>query len=198
MRQRLKNSANAITSEERREIAKLSRELDAARAALKRDLLLADEADQQLQAATAARELIQAAAADVQRQAHEQIASVVSRCLQDVMQEPYEFAMEFEQKRGRTEAVLYVVKDGALRDPRTECGGGVCDVAAFACRVASLMLMRPALSRLLIMDEPFKWLSPNLVPNARQLLEMLSEELGIQIILVTHLPELELGTIVEL
>ena len=75
-----------------------------------------------------------------------------------------------------------------------ECGG-VLDVACFALRVASLILTKPPRRRLLILDEPFHFLSleganghKNLL-RARELVHSLAEELGIQFIVVTHLKE---------
>lgn len=143
-------------------------------------------------------ELTQQVARQIQQKAHDQIASVVSRCLETVFDEPYEFHINFEMKRGRTEARLTFVRDGAEVDPMTASGGGVIDVAAFALRLSCLMLTRPPLRRTLILDEPFKFLSEDLRDRARVLLENLSRETGVQFIMITHIAELKTGKIVEL
>jgi|TARA_Y100000310_G_C20627424_1_gene786734 DNA repair exonuclease SbcCD ATPase subunit len=41
-----------------------------------------------------------------------------------------------------------------------------------------------------LLDEPFKFLSKNLLPRASELLKELSEKLDLQFIMVTHLDEL--------
>lgn len=147
--------------------------------------------------ALGAREIIQNTAAEVQRAAHASIAAIVSRCLEAIFDEPYKFKIHFEMKRGRTEARLAFLRDESEIDPLTASGGGVVDVAAFALRLACLALSKPALRRVIVMDEPFRFLSAGYRPNIRELLEGLSEDLGVQIIMVTHIEDLEIGKIVE-
>jgi ABC-type Fe3+/spermidine/putrescine transport system ATPase subunit len=83
-------------------------------------------------------------------------------------------------------------------DPLDATGGGVCDVAAFALRVACLMLSQPPKRRLLVADEPFRFVSEEYRPAVRQMIETLADELGIQFILVTHATEFEIGKVVRL
>jgi len=47
------------------------------------------------------------------------------------------------------------------------------------------------------MDEPFRFLSEGYRPNVRELLEGLSEDLGVQIIMITHIQDLEIGNVLE-
>lgn len=145
-----------------------------------------------------AQQIVQAVAETIQEQAHERIAGVVSRCLSAVFDEPYEFVIEFERLRGRTEARLRFVRDGLTVNPLDSSGGGVVDVAAFALRVSCLMLKRPAARRALVLDEPFRFVSANYQPRVAQMLEDLSAELGIQFIMVTHIEALRVGTVVEI
>ena len=144
-----------------------------------------------------ARQILQTVSQVIQEEAHNRIAAVVSRCLETVFDDPYEFTINFEQKRGRTEAQLLFVKDEETLDPLTQSGGGVVDVAAFALRLACLVLSRPPVRRLLIMDEPFRFLSKDYRPAVRGLLNTLAKEMGVQFIIVTHDPEFQLGTVVE-
>lgn len=64
------------------------------------------------------------------------------------------------------------------------------DVAAFGLRLACLMLSRPRPARVLVLDEPFKFVSSSYRENLVALLTELSDEFGLQIVLITHLPEL--------
>lgn len=141
--------------------------------------------------------LAQAVAQKVQSQAHEKIAEIVTKCLA-IFDEPYEFKIRFSRSRGRTEAKLLFERDGLEMDPLHASGGGVVDVAAFALRVACLVLRRPVLRRVLFLDEPFRFVAPVYHPRVRVLLETLSRELQVQFIVVTHDPLLRNGTLLEL
>jgi DNA repair exonuclease SbcCD ATPase subunit len=141
----------------------------------------------------------QTIAEEIQNQAHERIAAVVSRCLQDIFGDgAYEFLVKFEKKRGKTEAKFVFSRNGAELDPLAATGGGVVDVVAFALRLAALRLSRPSPRSLLILDEPFKHLSESYRQSIGEMLRRLSEELEIQIVLVTHMPEIATGTVYEL
>ena len=157
------------------------------------------EARARLEAAEEARLLIQDVAQSIQEQAHLQIAAVVTRGLRAVFDEPYTFKILFEKKRGRTEASLVFERDGLELDPLTASGGGVIDVAAFTLRVACLALSRPAVRPVLILDEPFKNVSKanGYLDRIPAFLEGLAEDMGLQIIMVTHIDELKVGNIVE-
>jgi DNA repair exonuclease SbcCD ATPase subunit len=145
-----------------------------------------------------AQRLIQRGAQTVQQQAHKRIASVVSKCLESILDEPYDFRINFERKRGKTEARLVFYRDGIEFDPLSSTGGGVVDIAAFALRVACIMLERPAKRRLLVLDEPFKFVSEQYRDRIRLMLETLAEEMQVQFIIVTHIDELKTGTIIDL
>lgn len=152
-----------------------------------------------LEHALQAQQLVQQVAEQVQNQAHRQVASVVTKCLKDVFGEEYGFRIDFKRRRGRTEAELIILKGNLiLRDPVNECGGGVVDVCSFALRLVALVLSRPKKRQLLVLDEPMKHLSCEFRPAVKELLLALSKELGIQMIVVTHSPELAVGKVIEL
>jgi DNA repair exonuclease SbcCD ATPase subunit len=159
---------------------------------------LALEAGENLDAAKQARELSQSIAQEVQLRAYKAVASVVSRCLETVFDEPYTFKMDFVQRRGRTEVVLAFERDGVELDPMTASGGGVVDVASFALRMAAILISKSQGRRMLVLDEPFKFVSEQYRPMIRELLEVLSKELGVQILMVTHMNELRIGEVIEL
>lgn len=141
----------------------------------------------------------QTVAVEIQELAHKKIATIVTRSLAIVFDDsPYEFKILFEQKRGRTEAELVFEREGLRVEPLAAAGGGVVDVAAFALRLSCLLLSRPPLRRVLVLDEPFKMLSRDRVGRVRELLEILTKELGVQIILVTHDTALACGKTVAL
>jgi len=137
----------------------------------------------------------------LQQQTHQQISQVVSRCLRAVFgSQAYDFRVDFQQKRGRTEARLVFERDGVeYDDPLNEIGGGVVDVAALALRLACILLTRPALRRLLVLDEPFNNIrGEGNRKRTRDLLLRLSEELQIQIIINTDISAYRMGEVIEL
>lgn len=166
----------------------------------KKEKAYLDKAKKTLEDTEAAREIIQEVALEIQQHAHNQIASVVSQCLQTVFDEPYTFHIHFEAKRGRTEARLVFERDGYEVDPLTASGGGVIDVASFALRLACLMLSRPALRKIMVLDEPFKNVSKSngYLDRIPDMLNNLADDLNVQFIMVTHIEELKVGKIVEI
>lgn len=161
-------------------------------AALKR--CLAEEA-----AVNEAGLILQRVAQQVQQQAHSAIVGVVSRCLQAVFgDDAYEFDIVFERKRGKTEARLSFRRDGHEVHPTMGAGHGCRDIASFALRIACMMLTKPALRRVLVLDEPFAHVHGEVQrKKARELIETLPTELGVQLILVTGLEWLKAGKIIE-
>lgn len=146
-----------------------------------------------------AQQLLQHWAQAVQQQAHQRISTVVTSCLQAVFpDDPYTFSIAFERKRGRTEATLQFERAGMVVNPIDAAGGGVVDVAAFALRIACLVLHRPKLARVVILDEPFRFVSAQYLPNVRAMLEQLSEDLKLQIIMATHIEELSIGKVIAI
>ena len=106
----------------------------------------------------------------------------------------------FDRKRGKTEAQLVFERDGVqLEDPLNEIGGGVVDVAALALRLSSILLSRPPMRRFLALDEPFKSIrGKENRARTRLMLQRLAEDLKLQILINTDIPEFQLGTVVEL
>lgn len=157
----------------------------------------AGETKKKAEDAESARRLLQVVASTVQQRAHGQIASVVSRCLEAVFDDPYEFRLVFVEKRGRTEAEMLFARNGSQIDPMSASGGGVVDVASFAARLVCLSLSRPSRRKLLVLDEPFRFVSRNLRPRVKELIEMLADETKMQFVLVTHDPQLAAGKVME-
>ena len=190
---------NTITAQKRRALTNLLAKLDVTTAQVKSEKALLKQAQAREKAVLEAQALTQSVAEVIQNQAHRQIASVVSRCLEAVFgEEAYSFEIRFSQKRGKTEAEFLFVRYGMEIDPLSAAGGGVVDVAAFALRLACLVLARPRRRRFLALDEPFRFLSAEYRPRGRALLETLAEELGLQVFMVTHSRELVCGKVIEL
>lgn len=142
--------------------------------------------------------MIRTAARAMQDTIHARVSVLVSECLASVFgPDAYEFKLVFEEKRGRVEARPVFVRDG-MEHSYDEIGGGVVDVASFALRLAALTLRRPSVRPMIVLDEPFRFLSKEYRPAVRELLLKLSEKLNFQIIQVTHAPELVCGDVIEI
>lgn len=138
-------------------------------------------------------DLAQKVAQGIQQHTHSLVAQVVTKCLETIFEEPYEFNIIFERKRGKTEAKLIFERDGMEIDPMTSSGGGVLDVAAFALRLSAIILTKPHTRKIIIMDEPFRFLSESYREKIKNLLQELSIQYDFQFIMVTHIKELICG-----
>lgn len=132
-----------------------------------------------------AQAFIQKIAKETQEQLRYQLCDIVQLALDTCFPNQYEFAINFEIKRGKTEAALLFKKSGNEIDPIKSSGGGVVDLTAFALRIAVWSLGHS--DNVIILDEPFKWLQPKeLQLKGIQLIKQLSNRLGIQFIIISN------------
>jgi len=133
-----------------------------------------------------AQTIMQIVAQETQQELEYRIAELVSLCLESVFKNPYRFVVEFEMRRNKTECDLLFERNGKQMKPVDSSGVGAVDVAAFGLRIAAWSLSSPRTRNVLILDEPFKHLK-GITPNQKiiQVVKQLSEELGIQIIMVS-------------
>ena len=130
--------------------------------------------------------VIQQVAKMTQEQLQYHVSEIVTLALDSVFPDPYELNLKFEIKRGKTEAEIEFLKDGEPVKPMDGAGGGACDIAAFALRVALWSLANPKYRNTLILDEPMRFVSKDLQVKASKMLHEISHKLGIQMIIVTH------------
>ena len=144
------------------------------------------EATKDLELTRKAQKVIQLVAQETQEQLQFQISDLVTLALSSVFGEEMEFGVEFVLKRNKSEAELFFIKNGERVNPMDEAGGGVIDIASFALRVCMWGLQSPRSRNVLILDEPFKHLSRDLVIKAGETLQKISEKLNLQIIIISH------------
>ena len=133
-------------------------------------------------------EIVKTVALRTQNQLQFHLSDMVSAGLNSVFDEEYDFKILFEIKRGKTECRLFFEKNGHLVDPLNFSGLGEADIAAFCLRCASWSMSKEY-RNLLILDEPFKHLSVNYHEKAGAMVKLLSKQLNLQIIMVTHSKE---------
>ena len=133
-----------------------------------------------------AREVIRIVSIKIQKTLKYHISDVTSLALDSVFDDPYELKVNFVQRRNKMECDLTFVRDGLEIDPIEASGVGAIDVASFALRIASWSMMRPRSRNVIILDEPFRYLSENYQEQASLMVKELSRKLGLQFIIVTH------------
>lgn len=135
-----------------------------------------------------ARRLIQQAALKTQEALKIRLTAIVTTALRGIFAEKdLEFEVRFVSQAGRTEAVLEVGEEGLYTNTLEGHGGGVADVVSFALRAAFWAISR---SRpVLILDEPFRFLSRDLQPLAAEMIRLISDKLELQVIMVSHVEE---------
>jgi len=131
------------------------------------------------------RSLIQEVAKQTQSKLKFHISNFVTTCLHSIpFKDNYDFEIEFEIRRNKTECDIWLTKGGERVKPTDSSGGGVCDITSLGLLLAFYFLKpnRP----LMIWDEPCKHLSKDYSPAAGDMIKMLTDKLKMQILMVTH------------
>ena len=150
------------------------------------------KAEVQLKDEQEAQIIIQYVANLTQEQIQKQLEVLPTTALQLVYGDEYSFATEFDIARGKTDANFFITKGDTKISPMGNTGGGVIDVLSFALRLACAS-MKQVGTKIFILDESFKHISKDLQPKIGEMLEVLTDKLGIQFIFVTHLPNILKG-----
>jgi DNA repair exonuclease SbcCD ATPase subunit len=134
--------------------------------------------------------ILQQAADNVQKGIRDALTVLCTTALNDVFPDKQlSFVVEFVPQKHTTAVEMYIEEDGIRYDPLESRGHGIADLLTFALRV-SIMALQPTMRKVLIMDEPFTRISEEHRERAIEFVKEVSEKAGIQIILVTHIPEL--------
>jgi len=102
----------------------------------------------------------------------------------------YKFNIDInsENKRVQTKFTL-INEQGQAYELMGHFGGGLLDIISVVLRVLILVSVRPKRSRIIYLDEVFKFLSVQHRDKAANMLKSFSQQLGIQWLLVTHQDE---------
>lgn len=135
--------------------------------------------------------ILQESAKLTQEQLEYRVSKLVSLAMESVFDDPYEISLDFVENRGKTGAQISFLKNEHALDPLLDTGGGTVDVAAFGLQISLWTLQNPRTRNLLILDEPLKWLKGGGLPDkGAEMLQQISHKLGLQILMVSHSPEL--------
>jgi DNA repair exonuclease SbcCD ATPase subunit len=137
-----------------------------------------------------AREIVREVGLKTQKQLQYHISDITSLALEAVFPEPYELVIEFIQRRNKTECDIAFQRKGNKVKPLEAVGVGAVDVATFSLRIASWSMNEIKSANVIILDEPFKYLSSDYQEKASLMIKEISKKLEIQFIIVTHVPML--------
>ena len=146
-----------------------------------------DEMNLRMKRLEDAQTFLQKVAQETQEHLKFKIEDIVNLALETCFPHEYSFRLNFNISRGKTEAELVFLSQLSDRpiDPMNASGGGVVDIACFALRIASYVLEQ-GIDNVIVLDEPMKFVSKDLLNSAGEILKVLSTKLGLQIIMVTH------------
>ena len=120
-----------------------------------------------------------------------QLDSLINLALETCFPNQYKFKTSFIENRGKTE-LQFVLTDKITGKDNDDIidgfGGGLIDVVSLALRRCLHTL--EGSSKLVVLDEPFKFLSQDLRSKAANLIQELSHKLDLQFIIITHIPEI--------
>ena len=185
-------------------LVKKQTELETRLSITKESLQKAREESQRAETAAelykACAELLVNTSLTIQRKTTDKIAQIVTDLYQYVFLSEDRFVIKVDTKRSVPVASFFIEtkKDGKtiLLDPLKSDGGGKVDVISLGLRLAALLLYRPALNKVLILDEPLRFLSSTATSSkpyrlrAVEFLKQIAHEYNIQVIAVTHDTEL--------
>ena len=152
-------------------------------------------AKEDLEAAEECSVIIKLNAEAMQRRAFSEMEGVVNLCLDAIFLGEHKIRIYHTERAGKTQVEFKLEHNGETCDPMTAGSGGVLDIAAMALRIVALVMHQPACRSLIVLDEPFKFVDEDKRHLVRELMEKMAEMFGIQFVMVTHMKELETGTV---
>lgn len=124
----------------------------------------------------------------------EKVENLVSYGLKAVFNQEYKFKVVIKPTANNvyTELKLEAIIDGKAveTDIMDSHGGGFIDVIAFILRLVVMHYVGKDRRELLVLDEAFSHVSREYLDNLAEFIKELSEKLHVQMIIVTHKPEL--------
>ncbi len=97
------------------------------------------------------------------------------------------FKIQQDPKLNRLSMKFLIEQDGVEGDPMASFGGGAVVLLSMVLRLA--VMARMGMVNMLLLDESMMALANRYVPSAADFMRRLSEETGVNILMVTHNPE---------
>lgn len=136
-------------------------------------------------------DVVRTVAQRTQMEFERKITTMTDSALETVFQGKYKFKIEFTARRNNSEAVVKLVDaNGNEVEPMDDNGGTIVNIISFAMKLTMWRLANPRRRNVIILDEPMKFVSKDLVPLVADMMAFLSHKLDLQIIMVTHIEDL--------
>ena len=117
--------------------------------------------------------------------------SLVTEALTSIFEKDIRFNIKLYSYRNEPAIDVSVIENNLEVDPQKSCGGGLNDIISFVIKIIFIYLKKS--SRIIILDEPLKFLSRDYIEQSSNFIRDISKRMNIQIILVSHKPDLELS-----
>lgn len=141
-----------------------------------------------------ARAIITEEAELAQKNFSDRINSLVTMVIQSVFSHrDLRFELKLERKANRLEARPVIYENGEEYDDiKADTGGSIIDLISFSMRIVLWSMQEPPTIPVFILDEPFKQIGKGrMLDRTGAMLKEISRKLDIQIIIVTHEPQLQ-------
>lgn len=119
----------------------------------------------------------------------DKVEQLITSCLHEVYDDSYSVEFDYGMKNSKTSVDIYIVRkcDDGMIVKRTidGIGGGVADTVSLPLKLIVLMNDNDC-DKVLFVDEPGKHLDTTRVQNFAKFLKIISDKLGVQIIMSSH------------
>lgn len=118
----------------------------------------------------------------------DKISFIVTDALQKIKDPNLEFKMVVSNERNQVDLKFLIVNSTTKQeyDILQSCGGTVADIITFLLRIILISCWEPKLSKLLLLDECFKFVSVYDQDKLGEFIKTLTEQMKTQVILITH------------
>ena len=134
-------------------------------------------------------DFIEAVASNERNSVKEKVEKLITSCLHEVYDDSYSVEFDYGMKNSKTSVDIYIVRkcDDGMIVKRTidGIGGGVADTVSLPLKLIVLMNDSDC-DKVLFVDEPGKHLDTTRVQNFAKFLKIISEKLGVQIVMSSH------------
>lgn len=181
----------------RRTLTRAEAVVDTERVRLAAAQALVAEQAQAIEAADVALHAVRSVRDLTTARVQQRLTDLATEALRVVFSDPgLALAVRIVERRGVAEADIVLRRGELETDPIDSNGGGlVADVSAMLRLIMTRMLMRRGLAPLLLLDEPFAALSAGHREAMAETLEAVAESLGVQVVTITHAPEMVRGVV---
>jgi hypothetical protein len=120
------------------------------------------------------------------------IESLVTELINAVFERDYKFILEYDVSRNKmTAQPLVQEKNYEPEIPKEEMGVSILDLISFAFRVVLWSIQKPQSRNVMWLDEPMRDIGKgDLLIRSGEIIKSISKKLGIQLIIITHEPDL--------